>query len=522
MKPYRAAFYIALALNLALLGAIGWWWWRRQSNAPGGATPPATAAAASAAPAAAMANMPGMSAPAAAQPALAPIQLSPQRRQRIGVEIGKVQRQWVHDDLRVFGNVTEDEQKQAYVQTRFSGWIQRVYVNAAYQHVKRGQPLFTIYSPDLLTTEREYLLALQNQKLLARSPVEGVAAGAKSLVNATLERLRQWDLPAGEIARLQRTGQARQYLVVESPATGFITERNALPNQYVQPSTRLYTIADFSTVWVDAQVYQNDLGQVRAGERATLTVDSYPGRRFAGRVNFIYPNVNMSTRTARVRLVFANAGLLLRPGMFVNVDLHIPLGRQLVVPTNAIFQTGTQSLAFLDRGNGYLQPQPVVVGPQAGNDFIVLQGLRQGERIVTSANFLIDSESQLQAAMGSFLPPPPPPGGPSGAAQPRITFSSQPSPPQKGANTFQVKLTDAQGHEINAAQVQAVFFMAAMPAMGMPAQRVLVALSDQGGGIYRGRGELPAEGNWQVTITAQRGGQVIASKQLNLSAGGGR
>jgi RND family efflux transporter MFP subunit len=521
MKNYRGAFFAILIFNLALLAGAGAWWWHTRSART--AAPSATTEQTAAQGPQQAAGMTAVQ-PAPAAPPLAPLQLSPQRLQSIGVTTGTVVRKAIHDDIRVVGNVAVDERKQAYVQTRFSGWIQQVFANANFQYVKTGQPLFTIYSQDLVTTEREYLLAKQNEQLLATSTVPGVASGAKSLVRATLERLRQWDIPEREIVRLEKTGKVKQYLTVDSPVTGFITERNALPNLFVQPSTRLYTVADFSTVWVNAQVFQNDLGRIRPGEPASLTVDSYPGRMFRGRVDFIYPDVDMATRTARVRLVFTNPGLLLRPGMFVNVDLEIPMGRQLIVPATAVFQAGTRQIAFIDRGNGYLEPREIVAGQQVGDNYIVLKGLKPGERIVTSANFLIDSESQLQAAIGSFLPPPEAATGAAPAApaaQNKVEFSSIPTPPRKGGNTFQVKLTDAKDQAITGAEVQVVFFMPAMPAMGMSAMREQFSLADKGGGIYEGRGNLPTGGNWQVTIVAQSGGKVIARKQLSVSATGG-
>lgn len=521
MRNYRSAFFVVLVINLALLGgAAAWWWHSRTARTVAPSAPAEETVSQAPGPAAGAAG----TQPATEAPPLAPLQLSPQRLQSIGVTTGTVVRKAIHDDIRVVGNVAVDERKQAYVQTRFSGWIQQVFANANYQYVKKGEPLFTIYSQDLVTTEREYLLARRNEQLLAASTVPGVAGGAKSLTRATLERLRQWDIPEREIVRLEKTGKVQQYLTVDSPVTGFITERNALPNLFVQPSTRLYAVADFSTVWVNAQVFQNDLGRIRPGQPASLTVDSYPGRTFRGRVDFIYPDVDMATRTARVRMVFTNPGLLLRPGMFVNVDLQIPMGRQMIVPASAVFHAGTRQIAFIDRGNGYLEPREIVAGQQVGDQYVILKGLKPGERIVTSANFLIDSESQLQAAIGSFLPPPEAATGAAPgaeAAQNKAGFSSIPTPPRKGGNTFQVKLTDAKGQAVSGAEVQVIFFMPAMPAMGMSAMRVQFKLAGKGGGIYEGRGNLPSGGNWQVTIVAQREGKVIVRKQISVSATGG-
>jgi Cu(I)/Ag(I) efflux system membrane fusion protein/cobalt-zinc-cadmium efflux system membrane fusion protein len=294
---------------------------------------------------------------------------------------------------------------------------------------------------------------------------------------------------------------------------------------YVQPETRLYTVADLSTVWVYAQVFQNDLGRVKVGDPAVLTVDAYPRRNFAGRVDFIWPQVDMTTRTVRARLVFPNPDTALKPGMFVDVTLHILMGQQLVIPASGVFQSGTRQIAFVDRGGGYLEPRKVELGSRAGDQFIILKGLKAGERIVTSANFLIDSESQVQAALGSFVPPPPGAGAAAAmnnpaSAQAAVEFTTDPSPPRKGANTVRVRLISG-GAPVTGAELSVTFFMPAMPAMGMAAMRTVATLTDKGGGMYEGRGELQSGGTWQVTILARKNGQVIANKQLTVNAEGG-
>ncbi len=523
MKSYRSAFLAALAVNVALAAGLLtlWRYGERQplprtgglqTEAAGG---PAAGSAPSGTPA------------APAEAPLVPIQLTPQRLQSIGVTTGMAEYKVVHKEIRTVGNVEVDERRLSYIQIRFPGWIQKVFANSTFQFIRKGQPLFTIYSPELVTTEKEYLLARQNRNLLAQSSLPGVAAGAASLFDAARERLKQWEVPASEIAQLEATGQVREYLTINSPVSGYLTERNALPNMYVQPETRLYAVADLSTVWAYAAVFQNEIGALKVGDAASLTVDSYPGRTFAGRVDFILPQVDAATRTVRVRLVFANPGLKLLPGMFVNFRLQVPMGRQLVIPAASVFQSGTRQLAFVDHGNGYLEPREIETGARVEDEFIVLKGLQPGERIITSANFLIDSESQLQAAVGSFIPPPPGAGAaasmnaPENAAPAAIEFASEPSPPRKGNNTFRVKLTGAGGAPLSGAEVTVTFFMPAMPAMGMAAMRTAVTLSEKGGGIYQGGGELPTGGTWQVTIVARRNGQTIASKQLTVDASGG-
>jgi hypothetical protein len=272
-----------------------------------------------------------------------------------------------------------------------------------------------------------------------------------------------------------------------------------------------------------AEVFQIDLGRIKVGDRATLTLNSYPGRLFEGRVNFIYPQVDMMTRTARARLVFSNPGLKLTPGMFVNVVLKVPMGKQLVIPASGVLQSGTRQIVFVSRGDGYIEPREVQLGARAGDDFVVLKGVKEGEEIVTSANFLIDSESQLQAALGSFVPPPPGAGAGSAmnAPQASVELSSDPTPPRKGSNVFRVKLTDANGAPISGAEVSVTFYMPAMPAMGMAAMRTPVTFSDKGNGLYEGAGQLDSGGTWQVTIVAKKNGQIVASKQLSVNATGG-
>ena len=458
---------------------------------------------------------------------LMPIQLTPERMQSIGVTTGSVAYKTLNDDIRATGTVDIDERLVSYVQVRFPGYVRKVFANATSQFVRKGEPLFTVYSPDLVATQQEYLLAQQTQKQLQSSSVDGVAVGAASLSSAAEQRLEQWEVPQSEIAKLKESGKPTTDLTVYSPVTGYITERNALPNMYVEPSTRLYTVADLSRVWVYAQIFQNDVGRLKPGDMAAITVDSYPGRTFSGQIEEILPQVDMATRTVRVRLVIANLGLKLKPGMFVNVDLKTSLGRQLVVPATAVFQSGTRQLVFLNHGDGNLEPREITVGPRIGDNFVVLKGLEAHQSVVTSANFLIDSESQLQSAAGSFAPPPPgagsnaPQANAPSAARVNIDFSTDPNPPQKGNNVFRVKLKGTDGAPATGAEVTVTFYMAAMPAMGMAAMNTTARLTEKGNGLYEGSGSLGSGGTWQVTVSAQKNGQTLATKQLRVNATGG-
>jgi RND family efflux transporter MFP subunit len=460
-----------------------------------------------------------------AAPNPTPIQLSPQRLQAIGVKTAVVEMQSLNDELRVPGNVDVNEQQLAYIQTRFSGWIQKVFANATYQYVRKGQPLFTIYSPELVSTEQEYLLAKQNQSAFSQDMHGTASREGDWLLQAAADRLRQFDVPQREILALEQSGKVQHDIEIDSPVSGYITERNALPNQYVQGDSKLYAIADLSTAWVYANVSQTDIGRLKPGNSATVTVDAYPGRRFIGRIDQILPQVDPMTRTVRVRLVFSNPGVVLKPGMYVNVSIGVPLGRQLIVPSSAVLQAGTRQIAFIDHGQGYLEPRVIEVGPRVDDHVAVLKGLRLGERVVSSANFLVDSEAQLQAAMGSFAPPPPGAGAAAAmnapALQIGIDLRTEPDPPHKGSNIVRTKLTGTDGKPVTGAEVNVTFFMPAMPAMGMAAMRDVATLTDKGKGLYEGPVQLQNGGTWQVTVTVQRGGQTIATKQLSVSATGG-
>lgn len=523
MRAYRTSLSLAVTGNIVLAAALVGVWLHYRTAKPMAATQEQASNSSTQSPSQEPSSGP-MTMPAAQSEApLVPVQISSQRLQSIGVKTGTVQEKQIEDEIRTTGNVAVDETRLAYVQLRFSGYVRKVFADATYQYVRKGQPLLTVYSPDIVATEREYLAAKQNAQQMEQSTVPGVASGAKALLDAAAERLKQWDISRQEITRLETTGEVQQEIEINSPVSGYITERNALPNLTAQPDTRLYTIADLSAVWVQAQVFQNDLARIRVGTPASLTADTFSGRTFRGTVDFIYPQVDMDTRTAKARLLFPNANLQLKPGMFVNVVLKVPMGRQLVIPADGILQSGTRTIAFVVRGDGYIEPHELEIGARAGDDLIVLKGLKAGEQIVTSANFLIDSESQLQAAIGSFVPPPPGAGAASTANVPQANaeLSTDPSPPHKGNNVFRVKLTDGSGTPVSGSEVSVTFFMAAMPQMGMAAMRMAVTLSDKGNGVYEGSGKLDSGGTWQVTILAKKNGQVVASKQLSVNATGG-
>ncbi len=458
------------------------------------------------------------------EPPLSPVQMTDEQMKSIGVTVGTAEFKNLDHELRATGIVAINDRLVSYAQVRFSGYIRKVFVDAPYQYVHKGDPLFTIYSPDLVATQQEYLIANNNQRALGSSTIRGVAAGARSLSSAAERRLQQWEISENQIEALKKTGRILSELTIQSPATGFITERSAYPNMFVEPGTRLYTITDLSRVWVNAQVFQSDVGMLKTGDVAQITVDTYPQKTFKGKVEEVLPQVDATTRTVQVRLSVENQGLLLKPGMFVYIDLKSSLGRRLVVPALSVFQTGLRQVVFLSKGDGLIAPQEVELGPQVGEDYVVLKGLKEHEAIVTSANFLIDSESQLQAASGAGVQPAQAPGAGMGSTPQqsiKIDYSSYPDPPHRGTNRLSVKLTGANGGAVSGAEVGVTFFMPAMPSMGMAEMSASANLAEKGSGLYEGLAVLSMGGTWQVTIAVKQHGQVVATKKFNVNAKGG-
>jgi len=327
------------------------------------------------------------------------VQISPAKQQLIGVRTAPAQAEEVTQTIRAVGLVQIDETRVAHVHTKVSGWVRRVFVDYTWQHVHPGQPLFTLYSPELVSAQKEYLIARRAQAYLGEAPYQEAAAGSQALLRAARERLKLWDVTEEQIAELEARGAPQEEMTFYAPGGGHVSVRNVFPGQYITPESDLYTIVDHSRVWVQAQLYEYEIAAVRVGQAATMTVQALPGRVFRGRVAFVDPHLDHMTRTVNVRLEFDNPELALKPEMFATVELQVSLGRQVVVPREAVIDTGTRQLVFLALPDGYFEPREIQTGPRLGERVVVLAGLRPGETIVTSAAFLVDSESQLSAAV---------------------------------------------------------------------------------------------------------------------------
>jgi len=330
------------------------------------------------------------------------VMVSLDKQQLIGVRTGKVSRQSLERTIRTTAQLTADETKIAHVHVKVTGWIDKIYVDYVGQLVKKGQPLFTLYSPDLVATEQEYLIAKRGQATLGNSPFQDVSAGSNSLLEASRDRLKLWDISDEQLKKLDETGEVVKNLTFYSPITGFVTDRKAFPQSAVTPETELYTVSDLSTIWANADVYEYEVPFVRVGQDVELELSYYSGRKWYGRISYIYPNVDPQTRTVKVRIELPNPDFELKPQMFANVQLAINYGRNLVVPSQAVLDSGTEQIVFVAHDDGMFEPRKITLGAQVGDQTIVLSGLKEGEEIVVSGNFLIDSESRLKSAMGGM------------------------------------------------------------------------------------------------------------------------
>jgi RND family efflux transporter MFP subunit len=337
----------------------------------------------------------------------ATIALTPERRALLGVRSEEVREARIDRTIRTVGRVAIDERRLAHVHTKFEGYVEKLYVDFTGKYVKKGDPLLAIYSPELVATQQEYLLALRAQKQLGTSQIPSVAQGGANLAEAARERLRLWDISAADIADIERTGTVRRTFDLHAEVSGFVTAKNVVQGMRVMPADTVFEIADLSQVWVLADVYESDLGSIRLGMPASLTLPYEPGRTWRGQVTNIAPTVDGMTRTVKVRVDVANRGGALKPDMFGDVLLEAGQGSGLVVPDGAVIDAGDRRLVLIDRADGTLEPRAIEAGAKTAGGYVVLRGLAKGERVVTSANFLLDSESSLKAALAAMTDPAP-------------------------------------------------------------------------------------------------------------------
>jgi Cu(I)/Ag(I) efflux system membrane fusion protein len=326
--------------------------------------------------------------------------------QNIGVRTATVKKTTLSHTVRAVGRVAYDEEHIVRLHPKTEGWIETLRVDKTGEWVKKDEELLSIYSPQLVSSQQEYILALNNLKILALSPIEDIRRGAEELVDSSRERLKLLDVPEHQLHELMHNHSIKKNLHIHTPADGIVINIGAREGQYVTPETELYMIADLSKVWVYAEIYEYELPWVKVDDPVEMRLAGVPGRVFKGHLAFIYPYAEAKTRTIKVRLVFDNAELLLKPDMFVEVTIYA--GKQVdavVIPSEAVIRSGAKTQVFIVRGAGKFEPRQITTGLASNGDIAVLDGVKEGEEVVTSAQFLIDSESKLHEATAKMMEP---------------------------------------------------------------------------------------------------------------------
>jgi RND family efflux transporter MFP subunit len=460
------------------------------------------------------------------------VQLSPAEITAAGVQIAEVRTASLKTDIAAFGRVEQPEAQLAAVSTRIGGRVDKLHVQYTGERVVRGQAVADLYSPEVATAIEEYRLSQENRTHLRQSDDIYAHQQAEALVGASQRKLELWGISAKQINAPGTSGVP--HVTIYAYASGTVVDRKVTQGQYVNAGDTLFTVADLSHVWIKADVYEEQLPQIRQGQAVDITAESVPGRTLHGRVDFIEPSANPQTRTVPVHVHVANPGMMLLPGMFVNANFVSRAAQPtIVVPRSAVLDTGTRKIVYLAKPDGVFEAREVQVGAPSDDLFPVTGGLALGDKVVLNGNFLIDSQAHLSSGVSGLY------GGskefaanqaaqsaastagksaPASAA--KIDFRAEPSPMKAGEdNTFHVNLTDAAGKSIADAQVTVTLIMPAMPSMGMPEMKNSIALPWDGGHkMYMGKGQPGMAGTWTIVVEARKNGGVIASSHTHLGA----
>ncbi len=347
------------------------------------------------------------------------IRISTEKVQKLGVRTEAARSRILERTVRAAGRVEPDERRVYAIAPKFEGYVERLLVNVTGQPVSKGQPLFEVYSPELVSAQREYAIAMQG--LAALKDAGGAAqAGMQQLAESSLQRLRSWDISDEQIKALASSGEAKRTLTFRSTASGIVTEKKALQGMRFMPGEALYQVADLSSVWVIADVFEQDIGLIKSGATAKIRINAYPDKPFEGRVTYVYPTLKAETRTVPVRVELANPGLLLKPAMFAQVELSVSSkGSVVSAPVSAVIDSGTRQIVLVQKGEGRFEPREVKLGARSDTYVEVIEGVKDGEEVVVAANFLIDAESNLKAAISGFSSAPP--AAPAKAEMPSAT-----------------------------------------------------------------------------------------------------
>jgi Cu(I)/Ag(I) efflux system membrane fusion protein len=459
------------------------------------------------------------------------LELTPAEITAAGVQVAEVRAAVLKTDIAAFGRVEQPEAQLAAVSARIGGRVDKLYVQYTGETVRRGQPVADVYSPDVATAIEDYRLAQQNRKQLRDSDEASARTQADALVSASQRKLELWGVNEKQINAPITSGVPHTTLYAS--ASGSVVERKVTQGQYVNAGDTLFTVADLSQVWIKADVYEDQLPQIRRGQEVQITSEALPNRTLHGRVDFIEPAANPQTRTIPVHVHVANPDMRLLPGMFINATfISRAATESIVVPRSAVLDTGTRKIVYIARPNGVFEAREVAVGAPSDDLFPVTSGLVRGDRVVLSGNFLIDSQAHLSSGMSGMYGGakefaggnnPPAAGGTGSAAgtsAAKIELHADSNPLKVGEdNLFRASLAGADGKPISDAQVTMTLIMPAMPSMGMPEMKSVSTLSwSAGQQVYMGKAQPGMSGSWSVTVEARKNGAVIAALHTRLSA----
>ncbi len=326
------------------------------------------------------------------------VEITPEKQQLIGVKTVPAAVRLLLKTIRTVGRIEYDERKLRTVNTKVEGWIEKLYIDYTGRYVRQGEPMAELYSPELLATQEEYLniLKWRREKWTDAGTGAMLSRDAEALVEAARKRLQRYDISEAQIRELEQTGKARRTLTIYSPTNGYVVQKMALQGMRVMPGEKLFDVADLSTVWVIADIYEYELSSIRVGETASISLSYVPGKEFKSKIDYVYPTLSGETRTARVRFSIPNPDGRLKPQMYSSVEIKINLGSKLSIPNDAIIDTGTRQIVYVDKGDGYFEPREVMLGLRAEGYREVLKGLKAGEKVASSSAFLVDSEAQLK------------------------------------------------------------------------------------------------------------------------------
>ena len=440
------------------------------------------------------------------------------RQQLIGVRTARVARGSLGHTIRTVGTVQYDETRLTDVNLKLDGWISSLQVNHVGQIVTRGDALFSLYSPDLIAAQNDLIVALKNRDQVVSAQAADAREYGARLVDAPRQRLLRWDVPDDQLRSIADDRQVHQAVVFRSPAAGVVIEKAVINGMHVQAGQTLYKIADLSVVWIEAEFRELDLSELRVGADAEVTTDAWPGERLSGRIIHIYPYMSEPTRTVKARIALANRGGRLKPGMFANVEVMVKPRTGLVVPADAVVDSGTRQMVFVAQGNGHFEPRTVTVGGRGDGQALIVDGLRENEEVAERATFFLDSESQMRAGAQNYEASANAPRTQPETAPLEISVQTVPSPPRTGENAVEVQVRDGKAQLVSDVEVQVSFFMPAMASMNMPAMRAEARLQPVAPGVFKGPVSISMAGRWDVTVSVVRQGRQVAASQTSVMA----